>query len=78
MSAHLVSGDYCFDPYDEDYRRWYQDHCAFTVFLHGMLTHDLTQPIPVPRDQRGEPHGYIPSGPPMAQMVRNHYLFIKI
>ena len=74
MNAHLVSGDYCFDPYDEDYRRWYQDHCAFTVFLQGMLTHDLTQPIPVPRDQRGEPHGYIPSGPPMAQMVRNYYL----
>ena len=38
----------------------------------------LDHPIPVPRDEDGRIHGYIPSGPPLARIVSNPYLFTSI
>lgn len=56
---------------------WFQDNCAFTVFLHGAIGDGLADSIPVARDEYGT-HGYIPSGPPLARIVSQstHLYFI--
>ncbi|XP_078152756.1 serine/threonine-protein phosphatase 7 long form homolog isoform X3 [Carex rostrata] len=72
-------------PYDPRstryYRMWFQDNCAFTVFLHGAIGDGLADSIPVARDEYGT-HGYIPSGPPLARItlrsIKNVAFSIKL
>ena len=75
--AHLVEEDRWFDPDDRPYREWYQDYGTFTVYLHGMMSSDFSRPIPIPRDSTGAYHGYIPSGPPLAQIVSLRLVLIS-
>lgn len=60
---------YAFDTYDQTYRSWYQEYCAFTVYLHGQITEMNTKPLHVRRDTVSDEYGFIPCAGPAAQIV---------
>jgi hypothetical protein len=74
IPEHLQT--YAFEAYDQEYRRWYQEYCAFTVFMYGQISEMNKRPLAVRRDMNTEDYGYIPCGGPAAQIVRFYYSFI--
>jgi hypothetical protein len=74
IPEHLQT--YAFEAYDRDYRRWYQENCAFTVYMHGQISEMNEKPLEVRRDMNTEEYGYIPCGGPAGQIVRFNYSFI--
>jgi len=67
---------YAFEEWDQQYRQWYQENCAFTVYMFGLISEVSKKPLHVPRDTTSSMHGFIPSGGPAAQIVSFLYFFI--
>ena len=60
-----------------DYRHWFQQNGMYTVFFDSQCLGGLDKPIPYPRDSI-EWTGYMPSGPPLARIVRVCNTFIVL
>ena len=67
---------YAFEEWDQQYRQWYQENCAFTVYMFGQISEISKKPLHVPRDTTTTHYGFIPSGGPAAQIVSYLYYLI--
>jgi hypothetical protein len=67
---------YAFDEWDQQYRQWYQENCAFTVYMFGQMSEISERPLHIPRDTTSTQYGFIPSAGPAAQIVSYFYYFI--
>lgn len=69
---------YAFEEYDQQYRLWYQENCAFTVYMFGQISEINERPLHKPRDTTSTQYGFIPSAGPAAQIVCFLLLFYSL
>ena len=67
---------YAFEEWDQQYRQWYQENCAFTVYMFGLMSEINRKPLHVQRDTTTPQYGFIPSSGPAAQIVSFLYFLL--